>query len=75
MDIKNANIKTQLKFLMALNQMTMEKLAQKMSEKTGKNYTRAVLYGKINRDSISFTECQLIGEILGYKLEFVEVDR
>lgn len=72
MDIKNANIKTQLKFLMSLNRVSMNELASKMSEKTGKHYTSAVLYGKINRDSISFTECQLIGEILGYKLEFVE---
>lgn len=71
MDIKS-KYKNSTKISYGIKQMTMEKLAQKMSEKTGKHYTRAVLYGKINRDSISFTECQLIGEILGYKLEFVE---
>lgn len=66
------NIKIQLKILLALNQMSMEKLANRMTEVTGKSYTRAKLYAKINRDSISFTECQTIAKILGYRIEFVE---
>ena len=50
----------------------MEELAVKMTEFAGKTYTPAMLYGKINRDTISFTECQLIADILGYRIEFVE---
>lgn len=44
-----------------------------MSEYTGKTYTSAKLYGKINRDSISFTECQTIANILGYEIVFKEI--
>ncbi len=72
MDISKVDIKTQLKIMLSLKQMTMEKLANRMSEVTGRPYTRAMLYGKINRDTISFSECRLIAEILGYKIEFVE---
>jgi len=31
-----------------------------------------MLYGRINRDAVSFTECAAIAEILGYTIEFKE---
>ena len=67
------NIKTQLKILLTLKHLTMEQLAELMSKKSNKPYTAAKLYGKINRDTISFTECQQIADILGYKIEFTEL--
>lgn len=67
------DIKTQLKILFTLKHMSMEKLATLMTKETGENYTAAKLYGKINRDTISYTECQHIAKILGYKLEFIEL--
>ncbi|MBR1424055.1 hypothetical protein IJ579_00655 [bacterium] len=67
------DIKTQLKILTTLKHLSMDELARKLSEKTSKIYTPAMLYGKINRDTISFTECQNIAEILGYKIEFREI--
>ena len=72
-NIFDINIKTQLKLLMTLKQISMEKLAEKMTELSGEKYTSAKLYGKINRDSISFTEVQMIAKILGFKIEFNEV--
>lgn len=66
------NIKTQLKILLTLKQMPMKKLAEEMTILTGKDYTPAGLYGKINRDTISFTECQNIAKILGYEIIFKE---
>lgn len=66
------DIKTQLKVILAIKRMTMQKLAENMTVVTGKKYTRAMLYGKINRDTISYTECQVIAKILGYRIEFVE---
>ncbi len=67
------DIKTQLKILLTLKHLTMEQLAELMSKKSNKPYTAAKLYGKINRDTISFTECQQIADILGYKIEFTEL--
>lgn len=73
MDTSCINIKTQLKLLMTLKQMSMETLATKLTEIGNEPYSAAKLYGKINRDTISFTEVQLIAKILGYKIEFTEL--
>lgn len=67
------DIKTQLKLLLTLKHMSMKNLAMEMTNKTGKQYTPAKIYGKINRDSISYTECQQIAEILGYEITFKEL--
>ncbi len=50
----------------------MQDLAGRMSEATGKPYSRHKIYGKIKRDTISFTEVEIIAKILGYKIEFIE---
>lgn len=73
MNTNDIDIKTQLKLLMTLKHFTMETLAEKMSEISDEPYTPAKLYGKINRDTISFTEVQKIAKILGYKIEFNEI--
>ena len=67
------DIKTQLKILMTLKHISMKKLAKEMSLITNEIYTPAKLYGKINRDSISFSECQKIAGILGYEILFQEI--
>ena len=66
-------IKTQLKILLTLKHMSMQEFAELMTKETGNIYTRAKLYGKINRDSISFTECQIIAKILGFEIVFKEL--
>lgn len=66
------DIKRQLKILLTLKRVSMEELAVEMSKVADKKYTAAMLYGKINRDTISFTECQIIAKILGYKIEFIQ---
>jgi len=66
------DIKTQIKILMTLKHISMEQLAELITKETGNKYTAASLYGKINRDTISFTECQYIAKILGYEIVFKE---
>ncbi len=73
MKMSDIDIKTQLKLLLTLKQMSMVTLASKLNEISDETYTAAKLYGKINRDTISFTEVQLIAKILGYKIEFKEL--
>lgn len=55
-----------------MKHVSMEKLAQLLTKETKKKYTSAKLYGKINRDTLSFTEFKNIIKILGYKIEFIE---
>ena len=68
------DIKTQIKILLTLKHMSVEQLAKKLSDETKKIYTPAKIYGKLNRDTISFTECQIIAKILGYEILFKEID-
>jgi len=39
-----------------------------LSEKTGKRYTYQSLYGKISRNSLTFTEAYILADALGYDL-------
>ena len=67
------DIKTQIKILLTLKNISIAKLAQLISKETGENYTPAKIYGKLNRDTISFTECQIIAKVLGYEIVFKEL--
>lgn len=42
-----------------------------MREASGLNYTRKSLYGKLNRNTITLAEFQMITDLLGYKIEVV----
>ena len=61
-----------IKPLLGLNQITVEQLAQKMSEASGKKYTRSSLNGKFSRETLSIKECELIASLLGYHIEFIK---
>lgn len=67
------DIKTQLKLMLTMKHVSMKKLAELLSKHMNEPYTAAKLYGKLNRDTISFTECQNIARILGYEIEFKEI--
>ena len=67
------DIKTQIKILLTLKHISVAQLAKLMSKETGENYTPAKIYGKLNRDSISFSECQVIAKVLGYEIVFKEL--
>ena len=66
----NAN-KSYIRSLLILNNVSVIKLAQLMTEELGKSYTRQSLYGKLDRDSLTLKECQAIAKILGYHIEFI----
>lgn len=61
-----------IKPLLSVNQMTVEKLAERMFEISEKKYTRSSLNGKFARETLSLKECDLIAKILGYRIEFVK---
>ena len=64
------NIKNIIKSLVSLSGMTLTKLAELMTEKTGKKYTLASLSSKLKIKTLSLYEAYVIAEILGYNLEF-----
>jgi len=62
------NTKQQIKHLLVQNDMTMTELCKRMSEKIGKPYTIHNISGKLNRDTIKYSEIKMLYDILGYEL-------
>ncbi len=67
----NSDNKNYIKSLVTLNGTTLKKVAEQMQEVLGKKYSCRALYGKLNRDSLTLAEFQLMADILGYKIELV----
>ena len=63
-----------VKILLLKRCMTIKKLAEKMSEYTGKKYTRQSLSSKISRGSLRYDEMETIVKILNYKIVIEDLD-
>lgn len=61
-----------IRSLMVLHKVSVRELAIKMTEMTGKLYTRDSVNGKLARDTLTFKECQIIAKILGYEIKFIK---
>lgn len=64
------DVKSYIKAQLAINQMTMSALAEKLSKETGKKYTRDSLNGKFYRETISVKEMSAIAKILNFTIEY-----
>lgn len=62
------NTKQQIKHLLVMDDMTMTELCKRMSEKLGKPYSIYNISGKLNRDTIKYSEVKMLYDILGYEL-------
>lgn len=62
-----------IRLLLYRNKVTIAELARRMSELTGKNYTRFNLRAKLEGKRLHFSEAVLVFEILGYKLDLSEI--
>ena len=69
------SIKTKIKMLTASRGVTLKKLAIMLSEVTSENYSYNSLLGKLNRESLSLKEAEIIAKILDYRVEFIDVHR
>lgn len=58
--------------LAASRGVTLKKLAERLSELSGEEYTYNSLLGKLNRESLSLKEAFFIAQILDYKLDFID---
>lgn len=63
MDIRN-----DIKYILAKEGITLTRMAELLSQKTGQNYTVKSISGKLIRESITLKEVLEIFEIIDYKL-------
>lgn len=61
-------IREDIKSLLAKESFTITKLAEELTEKTGKKYTVKSISQKLSRNTLRYEEFKLITEILGYKI-------
>ena len=64
--------KETLKILLVKRNMTITKLAEILSEKTGQKYTRQSISSKLHRNSLKYDEMEIILQILGYRISILE---
>ena len=60
--------KDELRVIIMKEALTVEKLADLLSQKTGKKYTRRSLQSKISLSSLNYDEMEIIAEMLGYEI-------
>lgn len=61
--------KQELRLLIVKEGLTVEKVAKKLSEKTGRHYTQKSLQAKISLSSLRFDEMEEIADLLGYEIK------
>lgn len=61
--------KDELKWLILKEHLTVEKLANKLSDKTGRHYTQRSLQVKIFKSSFRYDEMEEIAQMLGYEIK------
>lgn len=61
-----------IKSLLALKCVTITKLAELMTERTGEKYTFQRISHKLRLNRITLAEAYEIADILGFDLEFIE---
>lgn len=67
------SVKEEIKTLLVQSNIKLKELAEEMTKRTGKNYSSANISQKLSRKTLKYEEAKLIGEILGYKLEFFKI--
>ena len=66
------NLRAQINYWLSLNQMTYNKLAEKMTEQAGRKYTGGGINAKLVRGTLTFKEFELIAGIFNNKIELKE---
>ena len=62
-----------IRVFLAKRYMTITQLATLLSAQTGRNYTRQSLSKKLSRNSLKFSEVEIIGQILNFKIDIVDL--
>lgn len=62
-----------VRLLLFRKKITIAELARRMTDLSGKEYSRFNVRAKIEKGSLKFTEMVLICEILDYKIDITEI--
>ena len=65
------SIRTDIKTILAENDVSITQLAKYMTEATGKHYSQVNISQQLLRGTLKFEEAKLIGKILGYELKYI----
>ena len=65
-------INEDLRIILLKECMTIKSLADKATEHSKKKITADSISQKLNKGTMKYNEAQFLGDILGYKLEFVK---
>lgn len=68
----NLTSKEHVKIIIARKALTAQKLADALTEKTGKKYTRQSVTHKIFLSSFDFDEVKAIADIYGYEISITK---
>lgn len=60
--------KEELRILIMREALTVKKLADMLTLKTGKKYTQRSLQNKISLSSLNYDEMEIIADLLGYEI-------
>lgn len=69
---KFMGINEDLRIVLLKECMTLKSLADKATKHSKKKITADSISQKLNKGTMKYNEAQFLGEILGYKLEFVK---
>lgn len=72
--LKKIDAKTEVKVMLSKKAWTMKKLAEKLSELSGKYYSPQNLNYRLSNNKLKLYEMGYICQILGFKIEFIEQD-
>ena len=67
------SIRTDIKTILAENDVSITQLAEEMTLRTGKFYSQSNISQKLLRGTLKFAEAKLIAQILGYELKYIRV--
>lgn len=65
--------KETVKILLFKRNMTIKTLAEKLTDITGKKYSRSGLSSKLSRGYLRYEEMEQIAKILGYEIKFEDL--
>ncbi len=71
--ITKIDAKKEVKILLSKKAWTMKMLAEKLSEASGKYYSPQNLNYRLSQNKLKLYEMGYICQILGFKLEFIEI--
>ena len=69
------NMRNYLKSILSLKGLTLTKLAEMLTEKTGRKYTIKSFSHRLGRESITVKELFVIAELLDYEIKFIELPK